>query len=143
MHKRLSACVLAAMIGLALLTLSSCGEQFGTVQGTVTQRLDPNKAADDPSNVGPAIAQAEVVVYSLKRFTDVTDIEVYKKDKIIDKTATDAAGAFSFSLPKGKYVIELWVEGLTVDSRQVEVKGGRTTNLSFNVPATPEPSAVP
>lgn len=137
MHKRCSACILLVVIGLALLTLGGCGDQFGTVQGTVTQMQDPSKSADDPSNVGPAIAQAEVVAFSLKRFTDVTDIEVYKKDKIIDKTATDATGAFSFSLSKGKYLIELWVKGLTVDSRQVEVKGGRTTNLSFNVPATP------
>ena len=137
MHKLLSACTLVAVIAIALLTLSGCGEQFGTVQGTVTQMQDPGKSADDPSNVGPAIAKAEVVVYSLKRFTDVKNMEVYKKDKILDKTVTDTAGAFSFSLLKGKYLIELWVEGLTVGSRQVEVKGGRTTNLSFNVPATP------
>ena len=137
MHKCLSACILLAMVAFALLALSGCGEQFGTVQGTVTQMQDPNKSADDLSNFGPAIAQAEVVVFSLKRFTEITDIEVYKKDKIIDKTVTDATGAFSFSLSKGKYLIELWVEGLTVDSRQIEVRGGRTTNLSFNVPTAP------
>ena len=136
MHKRLSAWILLATVGLAVLTLSGCGEQSGTVQGTVTQMLDPGKPADDLSNVGPAIAQAEVVVFSLKRFTDVTDIEVYRKDKIVDKAATDEAGAFSFSLSKGKYVVELWVKGLTVAARQIEVKGGRTTDLSFNVAAT-------
>jgi hypothetical protein len=137
MRKLLSVCVLLAMIGLALLGLAGCGEEFDTVKGTVTQRLDPNKAADDPANVGPAIAQAEVVVYSLKQFTDVTNIEVYKKDKIIDKTQTDASGAFSFSLSKGKYVIEVWINGLTVDSRQVEARGGRTISLSFSVAAAP------
>jgi hypothetical protein len=129
--------MLLAVIILALLALSGCGAEIGTVQGTVTQMQDPNKPKDDPSNVGPAIAQATVAVYSLVRFSDVKGIEVYNKGPIVEKMLTDAAGAFSFSLSKGKCVIEVWVGGLTVASRQVEVKGGQTTNLSFNVPATP------
>lgn len=137
MHKRLSGCMLLAVMILTLLILSGCGEQFGTVKGTVTQMQDPNKPADEPSNAGPAIAQATVVVYALERFAGVKEIEVYNKGSIIQKMLTDATGAFTFSLSKGKYVIEVWVGGLTVASRQVEVKGGQTTNLSFNVAAAP------
>jgi hypothetical protein len=137
MKKLLSVCMLLAAMAIALPTLSGCGEQFGTVQGVVTQMQDPTKPADDPSNIGPAIAQATVVVYSLARQSDVPGMEVYTKGKILQKTLTDAAGAFSFSLSKGKYVIEVWVEGYTMANRQVEVKGGRTTEASFNVPAAP------
>jgi hypothetical protein len=137
MNKLLPVCALLAVIVLAVLTLTGCGEQIGTVQGTVTQMLDPSRSKDDPSNIGPAVAQATVAVYSLKRFTDVKEMEVYDKGPIIQKTLTDATGTFSFSLTKGKYVIEVWVGGLTVASRQVEVKGGQTTDLSFNVKATP------
>ncbi len=137
MHKLLSVCTLLAMMALALLALGGCGEQFGTVEGTVTQMQDPNGSAEDPANIGPAIDRATVAVYSLKRFSDVKEIEVYDKGPILERKLTDAAGAFSFSLSKGKYVIEVWVGGFTVARRQVEVKGGQTTNLSFNVPARP------
>jgi hypothetical protein len=137
MHKLLSACILAVVIMLALLTLSGCGEQIGTVQGTVTQMRDPNGSAEDPANIGPPIRRATVAVYSLERFSDVKEIEVYDKGPIVQKMLTDAAGAYSFSLPKDKYIIEVWVDGLTVASRQVKVEGGKTTDLNFNVPATP------
>jgi hypothetical protein len=137
MHKLLSACILAAVMTLALLTLSGCGEQIGTVQGTVTQMQDPNGSAEDPANIGPPIERATVAVYSLERFSDVKEIEVYNKGPIAQKMLTDAAGAYSFSLSKGKYVIEVWVGGLTVASRQVEVKGGQTTKLNFSVPVAP------
>ena len=137
MHKLLSACTLVAVMTLALLTLSGCGEQIGTVQGAVTQMQDPNGPAEDPANIGPAIDQATVAIYSLERFSDVKEIEVYNKGPIIAKMLTDAAGAYSFSLSKGKYVIEVWVGGLTVATRQVEIKGGQTTKLNFNVPGAP------
>ena len=137
MKKLLSVCMFLAAIALTLLTLSGCGEQFGTLQGVVTQMQDPAKPAEDPSNIGPAIDQATVVIYSLTRQSDVSGIEVYTKGRILQKMLTDAAGAFSFSLSKGKYVVEVWVEGYTMAKRQVEVKGGRTTQASFNVPAAP------
>ena len=136
MRKLLCACTVAVMT-LALLTLSGCGEQIGTVQGIVTQMQDPNGPADDPANIGSAIERATVVAYTLERFSEVTEIEVYNKGPIVKKVFTDAAGAYSFSLSKGKYVIEVWVGGFTVASRQVEVKGGKTTELNFNVKTTP------
>jgi len=137
MRKLLCAYTVATMMALAVLTLSGCGEQIGKVQGTVTQMQDPNGPADDPANIGSAIERATVVAYTLERFSEVTEIEVYNKGPIIGKVFTDAAGAYSFSLSKGKYVIEVWVGGFTVASRQVEVKGGKTTELNFNVKTTP------
>ena len=137
MRKLLCACTVATMMALAVLTLSGCGEQIGTVRGIVTQMQDPNGPADNPANIGSAIERATVVAYTLERFSEVTEIEVYNKGPIVKKVFTDAAGAYSFSLPKGKYVFEVWVDGLTVDSRQVEVKGGQTADHNFNVPVTP------
>ena len=137
MKKLLSACVLLMALTIVMLTLSGCGEQYGTVQGAVTRAQDSSKPLDDPTNVGPGIAQAEIIVFALEKFNDIKGIDVFKRGAIVQRTETDATGAFSLSLFKGEYMIEAVVEHVIVGSRQIEVKGGRTIDLSFNISAKP------
>jgi len=137
MKKLLPACTLLMAMIIAMLTLNGCGEQYGTVRGTVTRAQDPSKPLDDPSNAGTGIAQAEIIVFALEKFEDIKGIDVFKRGAILQRTTTDATGAFSLSLFKGDYMIEAVVEHLVVDSRQIEVKGGRTIDLSFNVSTAP------
>lgn len=135
--KRLVPAFLFVIMALAVMILSGCGEEYGTVQGTVTQALDSSKPLDDPSNVGTGVAEAEIVVFALEKFEDIQGLDVFKRGEIVQRMATGNDGAFSFSLFKGEYMIEVVVNHKIMDSRQIEVKGGRTSELDFNIKATP------
>ncbi len=137
MKRLLPAFILLTTMALAMLTLSGCGEEYGTVQGTVTQAQDSSKLLDDPSNVGAGVAEAEIIVFALEKFEDIQGLDVFKRGAIVQRTTTDVAGAFSFSLFKGEYMIEVVIDHHVSDSRQIEVKGGRTTDLSFNIATVP------
>ena len=110
---------MVSMIGL--LGLVGCRTQPGQVTGVVYQGPDKQP-----------VANAQVVVYELKS-ESVTGLEVYQKGKILSKQLADGNGAFSFSLPPGAYVIEVWIEGLEVASRMIKVKPGRTVTVDFEV----------
>lgn len=135
--KRLFPALLLVVMALAVLTLSGCGEEYGTVQGTVTRPLDPSKPPDDPSNASRGIADAEIIVYALEKYKDVQGLNVFRKGDIVQRATTDAAGAFSFSLFKGEYIIEVAAGRLIADSRQIKVKGGRTTEISLSFEPAP------
>ncbi len=106
---------------IGLLGLVGCGAQPGKVTGVVYQGPDKQPAAN-----------AQVVVYELKS-ESLTGLEVYQKGTILSKQLADGNGAFSFSLPPGAYVIEVWIEGLEVASRMVKVKPGRTVTVDLEV----------
>ena len=80
---------------------------------------------------------ADGIVFALEKFEDIQGLDVFKRGAIVQRTTTDAAGAFSFSLFKGEHMIQVVVDHHVLDSRQIEVKGGRTTNLSFNIATVP------
>ncbi len=107
---------------IGLLALVGCGAQPGKVTGVVYQGPERQLAAN-----------VQVVVYELKS-ESVNGLEVYQKGRILSKQLADGNGAFSFSLPPGTYVIEVWIEGLEVASRMVKVKPGRTVTVDLEVP---------
>jgi hypothetical protein len=128
---------LVTVLAVVAVSLGGCGDQNGTVQGTVTQAKDPNKPADDPPNVGQGISQAEVNVFALEKIPGTEGLDVYKKGPMVYQAVTDENGAFSFPLVTGKYLIETSVKDLKRVSRQMEVKGRQTTIVNFNLLATP------
>jgi hypothetical protein len=129
---RIGLVVVVMIVALAL--IAACGRsREGTLQGTVTQARDAQQALDDPANVGRPLAQAQVVVYGLNRVEEFSQPEVYRKGLIVYKGRSGDDGTFSVTLAPGKYIAQIWVNGLEVGSRQVEVTGGQTTEADFNV----------
>jgi hypothetical protein len=118
---------------LALLLLAACGGGDGTVRGIVTQAKDAQRSLEDPANVGEPLAGAAVVAYNLERYGEVQQPEIYRKTTIAYKGTSAEDGSFSFSVPPGKYVVEVWVNGLTAGNRQVTVKSGGVSDANFNV----------
>jgi len=113
---------LAVVLVVVALVLAGCGRKPGTMEGTVT----------DAQSSEP-IAGATVAVFALERFQDVSNMDVYKKGVILHKLSTDESGQYTLSLDADKYVIQIWVDGIEVADRMVEIKPGRSTTADFNV----------
>ncbi len=103
-------------------SLSGCGSQEGTIRGTVQSAQD-----------GAPIARAEVYVIELMRAENVTDMNVFQKGEALDKQVSGDDGGFSFTLDEGDCIVEVWVEGQKVADRMVNVEGGQTNSLDFDV----------
>jgi hypothetical protein len=124
MRKIFALCILLA---LGAWSLVSCGDRLGTVEGVVSNAAD-----------GSLLIGAQVVVYSLEKAEGVGQLDAYTKRDIIQKQLTGEDGTYTFSLEAGTYVMQVWLEGLEVADRMVEVKSGRTTTADFEV-APPSP----
>lgn len=122
MKRILSIYGLAAALVVVALVLAGCGRKPGTMEGTVTN-----------AQSGEPIAGATVAVFALDRFKDVSNIDVYKKGIILHKLVTDENGQYTLSLDADSYVVQVWVEGIEVTDRMVEIKPGRSTTLDFSV----------
>lgn len=116
--------ILGIVLVLAILAaaLAGCGSGEAGIEGTVKQDGQP-------------LAQAEVRVVELTRFESVTETDVFRRGDVLAKTLTDEMGAFSFSLNKGSYVVELWVGGEKTTDRLVEVERGQVSNADFEIKA--------
>lgn len=119
-HLTLISFVVVLIVGSLL--LASCGDQMGTMQGVVTNASD-----------GTPVAKALVVVYGLKKIEGMGQLDAYEKESILRKEPTDDNGAYSTTLEAGVYVVQVWIEGLEVADRMVEVKPGRTLTADFEV----------
>jgi PBP1b-binding outer membrane lipoprotein LpoB len=137
MKRYLIICWLLLAMTPLVLGLGGCSDEPATVQGVVSQAQDPNKPVDDPANVGPGIAQAEITFSALEKVQEIQGIPVYKKGPVGYTAITDANGVFSLSVTPGTYVIDVSVNNKRVATRQVEIKGGRRIKADFNVLATP------
>ena len=104
------------------LGLAGCGDQPGTIEGTVTDAASQE-----------VVGQAQVVVFALERTKDFGDLDVYSKGIVLREDLTDGNGHYAYTLAPGTYVIQVWAEGLEVADRMVEVKSGRTVTLDFSV----------
>jgi VCBS repeat-containing protein len=122
MFKKVVFCGILAVLAMGTLSLAACDRRPGLVTGTVTET---------PS--GKPVANAEVVVYELKKFEGVTNMNVYQKGSVLQKQVTDENGAFSFSLAPAQYVIQVLVQGQKAADRMVKVQSGRTTTVEFEV----------
>jgi len=124
MKKHLS-CTMLVLLLLAL-CLVSCGDQSGTVEGTVTR-------ADNRQPV----AGATVYVYLLEKFEQVTDMNTYRKGSVLHRMETDENGSFTFTVKANPYVVEVQMLGLDTDSTLTEVKRGQTITLDFSLDPLP------
>jgi len=110
------------MVLVAALTLGACGGREGLVAGTVTEAA-----------TGEPLAGATVAVYVIQRPAGAESLDVFTQGNLIHKVLTAADGAYSVALEPGRYVVEVWVEGYTVDKRLIELRAGRTLPLDFAV----------
>jgi hypothetical protein len=83
------------------------------------------------------VSQAQVVVFALETIDGAGSLDIFGKGTLLQKQFTDENGKFSFSLEPGSYVIQVWVEGLEVGDRMVQVKPGRMTAVDFTVEIPP------
>jgi hypothetical protein len=120
--KRLSVYGLVTLLILSASSLGACGNQPGEVRGVVTV-----------ASSGDLVTQAQVVVYQLDRAKKVTGADVFVKGSILQKQFVDDKAHYSFSLEPGSYIVEVWVEGLEVGNRMVQVKSGRASTADFQV----------
>jgi hypothetical protein len=118
---------LLIVLALGILSLAGCGKQAGTAEGTVRDSASQE-----------AVSQAQVVVFGLESLEGAGDLDVYSKGALLQKQFTDENGAFSFSLEPGRYVIQVWVEGLEVGDRMVQVKPGQATPVDFSIEIPPQ-----
>jgi hypothetical protein len=107
---------------LAVLALAGCGDQPGTIRGTVIRSQD-----------GKPAVQAEVVVFVLNKLEGPSKLDVFTKGDMIQTMSTGEDGAFSFSLEPGDYVVEVWLEGVEAASSRLQVRAGQTTAADFHV----------
>lgn len=114
------ALALALMFGV--LGLAGCGDKLGAVEGTVTDAA-----------TGELVPNARVVVYGLEKVEGMGNLDTFTKGLILQKQFVDEDGGYSLSLEKGTYVFQVWIEGMEVTDRMVEVKSGRTTTADFEV----------
>jgi hypothetical protein len=115
------------LLAVAALSLSACGSRPGEVTGTVTRTGD-----------GSPVTGAEVTVFSLTQFKDVSNVDAFRKGHAVQTATTGDDGAFSFSLEPDKYQFEVKAEGMQPTSRLLEVKPGRGIEVEFSLaPASP------
>lgn len=123
---------LAAALAIGLL-LAACAGREGTVQGTVTRATATGQAPGGTAQVGEPVAGAEVVAFTLERFKDVAQPNVYQKTVVAYRGKTAADGTFSFSLAAGAYVVEIWVNEAKAGTRQVNVKAGQVSTADYSI----------
>lgn len=115
------------LVLLGTLSLSACGNRPGELVGTVIRTDD-----------GSPVTGAEVTVFSLEQFKDVTNVDAYRKGSALQTVTTAGDGGFSFSLEADKYQLEVKAEGMNPTSRLVEVKPGRSVTVEMSLaPASP------
>lgn len=107
---------------LAVSALAGCSDQPGIIRGTVIRSQD-----------GKPAVQAEVVVFALNKLQGASKLDVFTKGDMIQKMSPGEDGVFSFSLQPGDYVVEVWLEGVEVVSKRLQVRAGRTTAADVQV----------
>ena len=122
MTRRGSILWLLMVLVAGVLSLVCCGDQEGTVSGTVTR-----------VETGQVVTEGQVAVFGLTRFEDTAGLDIFEKGDLLRTENLDEAGAFSISLPPGDYVIEAWVPGVAKASNQIRVKSGRVTTVHLEV----------
>ena len=122
MRRFISIFGLLIVMAIATLSSASCGSRPGTVEGMVTE-----------AESGEAVQQAQVSVFALERFEDVSNLEVYEKGNLLTEQLTDENGKFSLSVEPGSYVIQVWTKDLEAADRMVQVKSGRVTTVDFSL----------
>lgn len=110
------------VLAIGTLVLLGCDNQPGTVEGTVIH-----------AQSGEPVVEAEIVVFELEAAEKVPQLDAYTKSDIYLKQTTDKNGAYSVSLEKGSYIIEVWVQDHEVGNRMVRVKSNRVTTIDFSV----------
>lgn len=123
--KYLSFVFLAAVLTVGLMSMAGCGNQPGTVQGTVTHAED-----------GTPVDSAQIDLFGLERVKEVTHMDAFQKGTALQRLVTDKNGTYSVSLEPGMYILEVRVEGFETTSNLVEVKGGRTATVDFGLTPT-------
>jgi len=124
-RKHLSSYILVFL--LIIVSLSSCGNTTGIIQGTVTR-------ADD----GQPVASARVHVYALEKFEEVTFMNTYQKGPVLHRLDTGPNGTYSVTLEANPYVVEVQAPGLDTGSILTEVKKGQRITLDFSLtPSSP------
>jgi len=118
---------LLIVLALGILSLAGCGNQAGTAGGTVRDATSQE-----------AVGQAQVVVFGLESLKGAGNLDVYSRGAILQKQFTDESGSFSFSLEPGNYVIQVWVDGVEVGDRMVQIKPGRATTVDFSIEIPPQ-----
>ena len=117
------------LIAVAILAgsfiLTACARRDGAVEGTI-------------SGADPSAAQIQVVIYDLQRADEVTGMDVFQKGAILQKALVGEDGGFAFTLPPQEYILQVWVDGIEMVSRMIEIKSGRTTTLDLEV-TSPSP----
>lgn len=116
--------VISVLLVLTILAtgLAGCGGRETGIKGTVKQ-------------AGKPLPQAEVRAVELTRFENVTNMDVFQKGDVLARAFTDDKGAFSFSLDKGSYVVEVWIGGAKATDRLVEVAPGKVSKADFEIEA--------
>ena len=109
-----------------VLVLTSCGDQTGTIEGTVTR-----------SDTGQPVASADVYIYILEKIEQVTHIDTYQKGSVLHRTKTGESGTYSFTAEADIYVIEVQMPGLETSSIMAEVKKGQTLTQDFDLNPSP------
>ncbi len=110
------------VLAILLLGLLGCSGEPGKLTGTVTQAED-----------GKPLAEVEIMVFELEKVKGVSSLDAYKKTNVAYREVTDAQGTFSVSLMPARYLVEVRIRGVKVESRLVGVKAGRTTIADFSV----------
>lgn len=113
---------LFVVLAIGTLVLLGCSSQPGTVEGTVTH-----------AQSGEPVAEAEIVVFELEAAEKVPQLDAYTKGDAHLKQTTDENGAYSISLEKGSYIIEVWAQDHEVGNHMVRVKSNQVTTVDFSV----------
>jgi hypothetical protein len=122
MKQQISANRLLVVLFVVSMGLASCGNQPGTIEGTVTG-----------ARWGEPVSQAKIDIFALEKPEDVSNLQIYEKEAILQEQLTDENGTFSISLAPGTYVLQVWVQDLEVANQMVEIRAGRATKLDLRV----------
>lgn len=126
-------------LAFAIIALSACksqgGSVYGTLHGRVTYARSASEPLDDRGNIGDPATDTKVVIRVLEQAKSAQGAPIFMPGEPLFELTPDAKGGYRVELAQAQYLVEIvGADGTVLTKQMVIMKSGANVQADFNVP---------